>query len=71
MFMVFGGWLSFNSAFISERRLAYDSFVGVNFQLEFLYLVFFWIYSFQFNLVVSFGLSTNIKKIRGPPKIVY
>ena len=29
------------------------------------------LYSLQFNLVVPFGLGTNIKKMRGPPKIVY
>ena len=28
------------------------------------------LYSLQFNLVVPFDLGTNIKKIRGPPKIV-
>ena len=27
-------------------------------------------YSLQYNLVVPFGLSINIKKMRGPPKIV-
>ena len=27
-------------------------------------------YSLQFNLVVPFGLGTNIKKMRRPPKIV-
>ena len=27
-------------------------------------------YSFQFNLVVPFDLGTNIKKMRGSPKII-
>ena len=27
-------------------------------------------YSLQFNLIVPFSLGTNIKKMRGPPKIL-